>query len=89
MAIVIQESSRTGKLEGEDISRYCPSSDYKAMFVGISGTGEGLTDMVTSYAAHGGQLLLVDLENRAFGALAEASFAEDWDSDADRIYDNI
>lgn len=29
------------------------------------------------------------LEERGFSALAESSFAEDWDSEADSVYDNI
>jgi len=88
MATAIQESSR--RLEGEDISRYCPSSDYAVMFVGISSSGEDLSgDAVAYYAVHSGQLLLVDLEDKMFATLAEATFAEDWDSEADSIYDNL
>lgn len=89
MVTIIQESSRKGKVQGEEVSRYCPSSDYEVMFIGMSSSGEGLSDMISYYAAHGGQLLLVDLEDKMFAALAEATFAEDWNSEADSVYDNL
>jgi|GEM_PF-7129581 len=38
---------------------------------------------------HAAELFLLALERLVFTSLAEASFAEDWDSDADAIYDGI
>ncbi len=35
------------------------------------------------------ELFLMSLEDLAFSTLAEASFAEDWSSDVDAIYDDV
>jgi len=39
------------------------------------------------FAIRGSRPLGVDSEAEGFTALAEAAFAEDWDSDVDAIYD--
>ena len=87
--MVTQEASRTGKLDGQNISRYSPSSDYRVWFIGMSSSGGDMEDMVVHFAVHGGQLFLFELEDRIFNRLAEATFAEDWDSEADSIYDDL
>ncbi|MBI2867595.1 MAG: hypothetical protein HYX97_04595 [Chloroflexi bacterium] len=90
MVTAIQEASRKGKLKGEVASQYSPLSDHYAMFGGISSSGEDLaTEAVGYYVVDAGLLFLIDLEDKMFAALAEATFAEDWNSEADSVYDSL
>ncbi|MCH7705757.1 MAG: hypothetical protein IIB33_01770 [Chloroflexi bacterium] len=87
--MVIQEASRNDTLDGVVVSRYCPASDYSIMFVGMSSSDADFGDSIIHNAVNGGRLLLLTLENMMFASLSELAFAEDWGSEADRIYDNF
>jgi len=57
-------------------------------FVCFSATGAE-PELIADQAFTANHHLLANLESVGFSKLAEASFAEDWDSDADSIYDRL
>ncbi len=89
---MLQVADRNRRSVGEDISLSSPASSCEAAFVGFSSTGDSPDVISGVYVRQLGYLLLFesdDFEDRVFRALAEASFAEDWDSEADSIYNDI
>ncbi len=88
MRTVFQESGRE-TYDSLTYEGYSPFSSGSMTYTCFSTTEEG-GDFIAGFALMpGGRLVLIDLERLAFTALAESSFAEDWDSDADSIYDNV
>lgn len=89
MTTVVQVADRKEFIH-EDVSRACPASGYDAGWVGYSSSSpDDFNEMFGRFVRHFDQLLLVDLEDRMFVTLAEASFAEDWDSETDAIYNDL
>lgn len=89
MGAVIQEAGTTR--EGVDSSRLPPFgySSSKFFYLYFSETGTDIEMIAGPAAQNAGDLLLLKLEEAAFSQLAEASFAEDWNSEADSVYDDL
>ncbi len=65
------------------------SPEYIFLAFSLSGETHNYVVVGGGFSKRADQILLLDLDNLTFSALAEAAFAEDWNSDADAAYDDL
>lgn len=79
-----EESYENASQQGPSLFSWRDASDLYFSFTGLD------MPVIASRAPsrHTAELFLLALERDAFTQLAEASFAEDWDSEVDAVYDD-
>jgi hypothetical protein len=78
-------------IESHSVRVASPFSARDVMMYYYAASGPGFEGIVVvgRSARDSTELFLLSLERDAFSQLAEASFAEDWESAADAIYDDL
>lgn len=90
MPSVIQRAGSKQIQDTASLKGFSAVSCRDASYVYFSSSGhEAVVIASGTPISQASELFLMSLESLAFSALAEASFAEDWGSDVDAIYDDV